>query len=53
MVNNTAVADFDASYEELARRWELHQSLRRSGASVAELARSRRELDLARDRLRG
>jgi hypothetical protein len=53
MGNTTTVADFDASYEELARRWEHHQNLRRSGACVAELARSRRELDDARDRLRG
>ena len=52
MVNRTALADFDARYEDLARRWEHHQELRRSGAGVAELARSRVELDLARDRLR-
>jgi hypothetical protein len=53
MVNSTALADFDARYEDLARHWEHHQELRRSGACVAELARSRQELDLARDRLRG
>jgi hypothetical protein len=52
MVNNTAIVDFDALYDELARRWEHHQDLRRSGASVAELALSRHELDDARDRLR-
>ncbi|MEZ5243637.1 MAG: hypothetical protein R2707_00955 [Acidimicrobiales bacterium] len=53
MVNSTAIASFDARYEDLARRWEHHQDLRRSGACVAELARSREELDAARDRLRG
>ena len=48
----TDVTDFEARYQELARRWDHHQNLRRSGADVAELARSRCALDEARDRIR-
>ena len=53
MVNHTPLDEFSVAYDDLARRWEHHQELRRSGACVAELARSRPELDIARDRLRG
>jgi hypothetical protein len=49
----TAVAGFDARFAELASRWEHHQNLRSSGASIAELANSRRSLDAARSVLRG
>ena len=52
MPNTTAVTGFDADYQELARRWEHHQHLRRTGASVADLGRSRSALDEARARLR-
>lgn len=53
MGNITSVAGFDARYRVLASRWEHHQNLRRSGATVAELARSRQALDDARLAIRG
>jgi len=52
MRNHTDIAGFDARFQELARRWEAHQTLRRSGASIAALARSRQALDDARDLIR-
>ncbi|MEQ8840849.1 MAG: hypothetical protein RIB98_07700 [Acidimicrobiales bacterium] len=48
MITSTDIAGFDARFAELARRWDHHQNLRRSGASVPELARSRQALDAAR-----
>ena len=53
MINTTEITGFDARFEELTRRWEHHQSLRRAGACIADLACSRRALDEARSRLRG
>jgi hypothetical protein len=53
MVNIADITGFDARFEELARRWEHHQNLRRSGAGIADLACSRRALDEARNGLRG
>lgn len=50
--STTEIAGFDARFEELTRRWEHHQNLRRSGASIADLACSRRALDEARRGLR-
>lgn len=52
MTNTAIISTFDADYEELARRWDHHQNLRRAGADVAELGLSRVALDEARDRLR-
>jgi len=52
MTNTATISTFDADYDELARRWEAHQNLRRTGASIDELGRSRTALDEARDRLR-
>jgi hypothetical protein len=52
MNTTTSIAGFDARFEELVSRWDHHQNLRRSGASVAELARSRQALDAARNRIR-
>ncbi len=43
---------FAPRFDELTRRWNAHQDLRRNGASVAELARSRQALDTARDQIR-
>ena len=42
----------DVAFSRLLQTWNRHQDLRRRGASVAELAQSRFELDAARDRLR-
>lgn len=39
---------FDALYHQLAHAWEVHQSLRRSQASIAELAESAIRLQQAR-----
>ncbi len=52
MINTTEIAGFDARFDELVVRWDHHQNLRRQGASVAELARSREALDAARDSIR-
>lgn len=39
-------------FRHLLQRWNAHQTLRSSGASVATLARSRQDLDGARHALR-
>ena len=39
-------------FRHLLERWNTHQALRNSGAPVATLASSRRDLDAARDALR-
>lgn len=50
---NTDHRDFENQFAELTCRWNAHQDLRRSHASVADLAASRRDLDAARARVRG
>ncbi len=52
MTTSTETAGFDARFAELVCQWDHHQNLRRSGAPVADLARSRAALDAARDRIR-
>ena len=39
-------------FRHLLERWNTHQALRSSGAPIASLANSRRDLDAARDALR-
>lgn len=39
---------FDTLYQQLAHTWEAHQTLRRSQASIAELAESAIQLQQAR-----
>lgn len=42
----------EGSFRSLLRRWNRHQDLRRDGADIATLARSREVLDAAREALR-
>jgi hypothetical protein len=39
---------FDSLYHQLARAWEAHQSLKRTDATIPDLARSSHRLDQAR-----
>ncbi|MDG2027777.1 MAG: hypothetical protein P8J50_11755 [Acidimicrobiales bacterium] len=43
---------FDDLLASLTSRWNAHQELRRSDASIAELSASRAELDEIRDQIR-
>ena len=49
-MNDTS--SFDNLLSNLTDRWNAHQDLRRSNASIAELSASRAELDEIRDRIR-
>jgi hypothetical protein len=42
----------EGRFRTLLRRWNRHQDLRRDGADVATLSRSREVLDAAREALR-
>ncbi len=50
MSRHTTTID-PTEFRRLLKRWNSHQNLRRHGAPVAELARSRMDLDRARAQL--